>query len=247
MEALTATQPAAPQPLAYSRFLPRLRAVILDSIILLLVIFGAIMIATAFRSDSLARPLGFVVAAFWLLYEPLFVSFAGATLGHRWANLRVVDDRTGGNVSFLKAVARAIIKGALGWVSFITMLTTRRSQAVHDLLTRSTVQIRDIAIAGPKQFVHERTEFASPLMPSGMRRAAAVVIYALIFTAIVSVVVIAAAEAGAVSDACYTADRCNRADDFFFSAAALVWIVGGIVILALGWRGLLFGARRRKA
>ena len=132
---IATTEAAAPEPeRAYARFLPRLRAIIIDAMILLLVLFAAIAIGTTARSDNLAGPLGFAVAAFWLLYEPLFVAFAGGTLGHRMANLRVVDDRTQGNVSVLKAVARSIIKGLLGWVSFITMLTTRRSQAVHDLL-----------------------------------------------------------------------------------------------------------------
>src|SRR5215467_10708632 len=125
METSIATTADLPAPeRAYARFLPRLRALIVDSIILVIVLFAAVMIAVAIRMDNLARPLGFAVAAFWLLYEPLFVAYAGGTLGHRWSNLRVVDDRTQGNVSLLKAVSRAIIKGVLGWLSFVTMLTT---------------------------------------------------------------------------------------------------------------------------
>lgn len=136
---------AAPQVLApsYGRFWPRVRAVYIDSIILIVVMAVGLVVAVSLRVDSVTRVLGFSVAGFWLLYEPLLVSFTGGTIGHRRANLRVVDDRTGGNVSVPKAVARALIKGPLGWVSFVTMALTRRSQAIHDLLTRSTVQVRD--------------------------------------------------------------------------------------------------------
>jgi len=112
MDSAAAIQESAFAP-AYARFLPRVQALVIDSIILVVVIFAAVMVAVAVRSDNFARPLGFAVAAFWLLYEPLFVSYAGGTLGHIRSNLRVVDDRTHGNVSFLKAVARAIVKGAL--------------------------------------------------------------------------------------------------------------------------------------
>jgi uncharacterized RDD family membrane protein YckC len=240
----SADAPRALAP-AYARFLPRLRALIVDSIILAVVIFGAVMIAVAIRSDNFARPLGFAVAAFWLLYEPLFVSFAGGTLGHIWANLRVVDDRTGGNVGFLKAVARAGIKGALGWVSFVTMLTTRRSQAVHDLLTRSTVQIRDPSKAGPKLYIGERTELESSALPSRTRRALAIVACVAAITATYFAIALTLMAQGLVTEACYTQDRCTRADDLIFNTGSVLWIGGCIVALVLGWRGKLWGARRR--
>ncbi len=112
---------------AYARFLPRLRALFIDAIVIMVAVFAAVSIAVVVRSDHLARPLGFSVAAAWLLYEPVLVAFAGGTIGHRRCNLRIVDDRTGANVSFLKAVLRTLIKAALGWVSFVSMLTTRRS------------------------------------------------------------------------------------------------------------------------
>jgi uncharacterized RDD family membrane protein YckC len=230
---------------AYARFLQRLLALIIYSIILLLILFAALMIATAVRSDNLARPLGFAVAAFWLLYEPLFVAFAGGTLGHIMSNLRVVDDRTHGNVSVRKAVARSIIKGVLGWVSFVTMLTTRRSQAVHDLLTRSTVQVRDISRAGPKLYIRERTELASPALPSRQRRALVILACVAIVSALCFGLGGALAAAGVVSATCIETDRCTRTEDVIFTAIAVVWLAGCIAAIALGWRGYLYGARRQ--
>lgn len=118
------SQSVAVEP-AYARFWPRLRALYIDAIVMTVVAFGILFVAVTLRSDHIARVLGFTVVAVWLFYEPLLVSFAGGTIGHRRTNLRVVDDRTGGNVGLLKSFARTIIKAALGWVSFVTMLTTR--------------------------------------------------------------------------------------------------------------------------
>src|SRR5260370_42592600 len=114
----------------------------LDWVITLIIIFGAVLVATTVGNNNVSRALGILVVIALLLYEPVLVSFTGGTLGHYFSNLRVVDERSGGNVSFLKACARVVIKGVLGWYSFIVMTSTRRNQAVHDLLTESTGQIR---------------------------------------------------------------------------------------------------------
>src|SRR5262249_1492160 len=131
------------QDVAYARYTRRLKAYFLDWVLMIALMFGGLFIAVQFGSDNVARPLGFIVVAVLLLYEPLLVSLVGSTVGHYVYNMRVVDDRKGGNVSFFKAVVRVVIKNVLGLWSFVMMATTRRRQAVHDLLTRSTVQARD--------------------------------------------------------------------------------------------------------
>jgi uncharacterized RDD family membrane protein YckC len=156
----TPTTPGA----RYARFSRRLRGIMLDWIITLGVIAGALLVAASARNDDVSRVLGFVVVTALLLYEPVLVSFTGGTLGHYFTNLRVVDDR-GGNVSFLKACARVVIKGLLGWYSFVVLAATRRNQAIHDLITRSTVQIRDPAKASPGEYVTERSEPANARVP----------------------------------------------------------------------------------
>ncbi len=133
----------------YGRFLRRFQAAVIDVIVILLAIYGAVFIAVTLNSENLARTLGFSIAIGWLLYEPVLVALTGSTVGHYLCNLRVVDNRTGGNINFFKAVARTLLKAVLGWLSFITMATTRRHQAIHDLATGSTVQIRNLAQASP--------------------------------------------------------------------------------------------------
>ena len=228
---------------AYARFLPRLRALIVDAIIMLVAIYAAVLVAVAARSDSIARPLGFTVAALWLLYEPLLVAFMGGTLGHRFGNLRVVDDRTGGNVSFLKAVARTIIKALLGIFSFVTVLATRRSQALHDLLTRSTVQVRDPSRAAPSLYIHEREEFANPAMPSRWRRVVVILGYLMLVGAAYLSVLAGLSLSGVISDACVMADRCRPSDNLVLTVAGGVWLLGCALCIGFGWRGKLYGAR----
>jgi hypothetical protein len=71
-------------------------------------------------------------------------------------NLRVVDDNTGGNPGLMKALGRFLIKGLLGVASFVSMSLARRHQALHDMMTRSTVQVRDPSKAAPHHYVLDR-------------------------------------------------------------------------------------------
>jgi uncharacterized RDD family membrane protein YckC len=228
----------------YARFSRRVRGMMLDWIITLIVIFGAVLVATTVGSDHLSRPLGILVVIALLLYEPVLVSFTGGTLGHYFSNLRVVDERSGGNVSFLKACARVVIKGVLGWYSFIVMTATRRNQAVHDLLTESTVQIRDPAKALPYQYITERTELSDSNMPSRWRRLAVMVCYLLLIFAIYIGVLGGVMTMGGLSRGCLDNNYCSTGERMVSIAMPLLLLAASALCIALGWRGKLFGARR---
>ena len=131
----------------YARFTTRVQAMMIDSIIFTLAIVCTLSFVTMMDQRDVARVVGFGVLGATLLYEPILVSWTGGTVGHWLRNLRVVDDRTGGNVGFLRAVAHFAIKLILGLFSFLSMATTNRYQAIHDLITPSTVQPRDHSIA----------------------------------------------------------------------------------------------------
>lgn len=146
---------------------------------MVLLLVGALLAAVAANSDHIGRILGFTLISIFLLYEPLLVSLTGSTVGHYLTNWRVVDNRTQGNVGFPKAAARLVIKALLGIYSFITMATTSRHQAVHDLMTRSTVQIRNRSKASSHHYAAERTELLSAGMPSRLRRVLVISAYGL--------------------------------------------------------------------
>src|SRR6195256_415949 len=101
--------PMVPAP-RYARFSRRLRGMLLDWIVTLIVIFRAGRAAARGGSNNFSRALGIMVVMALLLYEPILVSRMGGTLGHYFSNLRVVDERHRGNVSFLKACARFVVK-----------------------------------------------------------------------------------------------------------------------------------------
>ena len=239
------TSEAPPLPLPgprYARFSRRFKAVLLDWMLAMAMLFGALAIASNVASDALARTLGVAIVVILMLYEPVLVSRAGGTLGHIWTNLRVVDDR-GGNLSFAKALARFVVKSVLGWYSFVVMAATRRNQAVHDLLTHSTVQIRDPAKAKPGQFITERRE-DDPTMPSRPRRTLVTVVYVALSVLLYFGVLAALVRGGVLSRACLNQDICSGSDpivDFVAAAAFLLMIA---LVIGMGWRGRLLGARK---
>jgi uncharacterized RDD family membrane protein YckC len=191
-----------------------------------------------------SRWLGFLVVVMLLLYEPLLVPITGGTLGHWLTNLRVVDEHTGGNVSFLKACARVLIKGVLGWYSFVILAATRRNQAVHDLLTRSTVQIRDPAKARSGQYIVERTELSDPAMPSWPRRLVVTVIWLALAICSLIAASVALSAVGMISARCIDNDYCSGSERVVLLSLGTAMLATIALVIGLGWKGRLFGARK---
>ncbi len=234
-----------PATAAYGRASWRLRAYLIDWIIIVLLLVAVLFIAVWAESNRVGRVLGFALIGIWLLYEPVLVSLTGSSVGHFLSNLRVVDDRTGGNVSFPKAIARLFIKSLLGLYSFITMAATSRHQAVHDLLTRSTVQMRDLSKATPYQYVGQRTELLEPTMPPRWRRLIVIVVYLVAASILGVLTTLVVARLGVISKACIDHDRCSRPENLILGSIGLLWLVASVVLIIVGWRARLFGCRRR--
>jgi uncharacterized RDD family membrane protein YckC len=231
---------------AYGRFSRRLKAMVIDWIIIVLLLVVALFAAVSVGSDRIGRILGFTFVAVWLLYEPLLVSLTGSTIGHYRTNLRVVDNRTHGNISFIKAVARVIIKGTLGLYSFVTMATTSRHQAVHDLLTQSTVQIRHRFKARSSDYVAARTELLNSAMPSVGRRLLVIIAYVTAAYVLVVFVMAGLKLADLISDRCLARDQwCSAGERAILYGTGLAVIGIPILCLIQGWRGRLFGCRIR--
>jgi uncharacterized RDD family membrane protein YckC len=244
MTMLANAVPELPGQAQYARFSRRLRGMFVDWVLAIVVIFGAIMIAVSVGHEIVSRSLAILVALFLILYEPLLVSRTGGTIGHRYTNLRVVDDRTGGNLSMRTASIRAGIKAMLGVYSFIVMMATRRNQALHDLLTHSTVQIRDAAQAKAHHFITERTELSSPTMPSPGRRVAVIAVYLVLMVLAYIVAFAVMVGLGAISDACIDNDVCSASENILQGVTGIALLVTAAILIGLGWRGRLYGARR---
>ena len=224
----------------YARFTRRVQGLMYDSMIQVVAIALTVSLATAGEGIGASRLVGFAGAAIILLYEPIMVSMRGATFGHALRNLCVVDDRTHGNISFLKALARYVIKLVLGLVSFLTMATTQRHQAIHDLLTGSTVRIRDESRADLLHYHVARSEFADEAMPSRLHRSITILGY-LLFVAVAAVFT----AAKILTTGCLRDESlCTAAERPMLLAMNLGFLAICAVIVVMGWRGKLPGCRR---
>jgi hypothetical protein len=136
----------APDPplVLYANFPRRLKGLTVDFLVIVLfsVLVGT-LVSLVQEFETLRAALELVWWFGFIFYAPLSVWLLGGTIGHRAMNLCVVDNRTGQNISPIKALIRLFVKGFLGLLSFLTMKFTRRHQAVHHILTNTSIRIRN--------------------------------------------------------------------------------------------------------
>jgi uncharacterized RDD family membrane protein YckC len=230
-------------PVAYARFGRRVRALLLDAIVVAGASIAILVLSEAARevpgSGRVAVGLLFVGL---LLYEPLLVSALGGTVGHRAVNLRVVADGTRGNPSFARAFARFWIKAMLGLPSFVAMAFTHRHQAVHDSLTGTTVQIRDLRRAAPEEYLKERVAPDARPVPSRARRVVVIAGYLL-----GQFVLLAVATGALLPAECVDATHCTPGQNLLSRVLGMLWIAAGVYTVIAGWRGQLWGGRATSA
>jgi uncharacterized RDD family membrane protein YckC len=123
----------------YGTLINRLKAILID----VLVLVGLCMIATAIfsRIGYVSDTIRMVVFIFiFLLYDPLLTSIFGATIGHLIIGLKIrrAKDITR-KLIFPMALIRFIIKGTLGFISLMTISTTKKNRAIHDIVAGSVV------------------------------------------------------------------------------------------------------------
>ena len=235
---MTEALPAADAPPLYASFPRRIQAVLLDTT-LLVVVF---LLGTSFAASlagAAARWTNLAVILAVALYEPVLVWRMGGTLGHRALNLRVVHD-DGGRVPFAAALARYLAKALLGLPSFLVMMVTARHQAVHDLVARSTVQVRDPARARAYDFVPERAEEPRLAMPSVPRRLAVTLGWEIALYLFEGVLV-----AAILTAQCPDPAACDLEGNTAANLLGVVWLLAALALALLGWTGRLPGARAR--
>ena len=237
--AVDAFDDGAPEA-AYARFPRRLVALVSDGALVMGGFAALFLAAAASGAEVIVRVLlaTFVLVA--LLYDPVLVSTIGGTLGHRWTNLRVVDDDTGGNLPFGRALVRSLTKTVLGLPSFVFIGLTRRHQALHDLASRSTIQVRDLSVARPYHYVRERMETPELVGVSRLRRILVILAYSVVIYIVVSVTTLAL-----VPDVCLLSDVCSSRERLVLNVVLTGWVAATAWVIVRGWRGRLPGCRSR--
>lgn len=117
----------------------RVKAVLADSIVLIIFMFIVTYAFSLFEHvPDNARIIAFIFI--FVLYDPIFTSLFGGTIGHFMIGIRVKrekDQRR--NILFPFAVIRFFVKVILGLVSLLTVTGNKKRKAIHDYLVGSVV------------------------------------------------------------------------------------------------------------
>lgn len=134
------TTDAVPSPeIMYPALLDRVKAIMIDTLVILAL---SVVAANTFdrleEVSSMTKAISFFVI-FWL-YDPLMTSLTKGTIGHKMIGLQVVRaDKMDKKIFIGLAFLRFLIKGVLGWISFLGVLGSKRKRALHDTLSGSIV------------------------------------------------------------------------------------------------------------
>ena len=121
----------------------RVKAVVTDSIILIVFMIGVATLFDNFKDiPDFARLAAFIFI--FLLYDPLFTSVFGGTIGHMIFGIRVKREMDQNkNILFPLAVIRYVIKALLGLISLLTVSGNKKGKAIHDIAVKSIVIYKD--------------------------------------------------------------------------------------------------------
>ena len=123
----------------YPILVERIKAIVVDSIVIIVFMFITAFIFSQFDNITAnSRKIAFIFI--FILYDPLFTSIFGGTLGHMMLGIRVKrESNEMKNIIFPLAFIRYIVKAFLGWVSLLTISGSKKRKAIHDYLVGSVV------------------------------------------------------------------------------------------------------------
>lgn len=123
----------------YPLILERIQSILIDSIL----IVAAMIIISDILSNFKDVPtwLRAVLLISIFLYEPISTTFGG-TIGNNIKGIRVRknDNETQG-INIIQAIIRYFLKLLLGWLSFISIFSSNKKRAIHDIVS-GTVMIK---------------------------------------------------------------------------------------------------------
>ena len=121
----------------------RLNAATVDGII----IVGFMILISLLFSNFEEVANSWRISAFvfvFFLYDPIFTSLFGGTLGHMMFNLRVCRlSNEKQRISFPSAILRFIIKASLGIISLFSVNNNKNRMAIHDMAVGSFMVYRN--------------------------------------------------------------------------------------------------------
>ncbi len=125
--------------ITYANLSVRVKAAIIDSLLLIGFIIAISELFDLFEAvpDTL-RMVAFIFA--FILYDPLFTSIYGGTIGHSFSGIGVRSESdVEKKIPFPMALMRFLVKVLLGWISLVTITGNKKKKAIHDYVAKSVV------------------------------------------------------------------------------------------------------------
>lgn len=226
----------------YPRLIKRVRAFLIDAVLVPFVALAALVIGVSLGVESLPAKLALFFAPI-LILEPALVAWTGGTVGHHLNRIKIVKKRGGGHINIFAATVRFVIKALLGWFSLISILTTRKHQAVHDLAAGSVVVHKDVAGLPEYEIVKEWSpEESGYYMPHASVRLLVIFLYIVL-----SIFIMRYLAELYMTELCISEHVCTESDRDAARVLDILWLIFVVACVVLGWRGKLLGCRRRVA
>jgi len=116
----------------------RVQSTFIDSIFIIILMFIAASILDRYENPPDWIRIALFVGL-WAIYEPVCTSL-GCTLGNYIKKIRVRrHGSTVKKINIFQALLRYVIKVFLGWISFLTIHSTKERRAIHDLAAGSVM------------------------------------------------------------------------------------------------------------
>ena len=127
----------------YPQILDRVKAAFADGVVMIIFFF---ILTSLFESIDQVPDWSRISAFVFIfgLYDPIFTSSFGGTIGHMMFSIRVKREKDETkNIIFPLAIIRFLFKGMLGWISLLTVSSSKKRKAIHDSIVGSVVIYKD--------------------------------------------------------------------------------------------------------
>lgn len=123
----------------FPTLLTRVKALMIDVVVILGIFSIASLVIGEFDgAPNFVRGLIFVFSLY--LYEPIFISIFGGTIGHNILKVKIRKiNHQDKKLNIFQASLRFVTKYLLGWISFLTITANKRKRGIHDMTSGSIV------------------------------------------------------------------------------------------------------------
>ena len=126
----------------YSSLVKRIQALFIDFVLILIIFASSSLIIGLIGDTATGVKVGILIFCV-IIYEPLLVAFSGGTLGHKAVGIQVKSyAQPDHNIPVFSAIIRIVVKGLLGWTSFLAVSFNSEKRAIHDMASGSIVRMR---------------------------------------------------------------------------------------------------------